>query len=250
MGVLKNITNEYFGESARTEDGKVTEIFGHKVVVPKNFGDQYFMEKVQQIFTIGRIATKDCFLKDDEINKLNPAYIIVIGTDSEYSLVINTYKVLKNGFFTHIIMKDIEESTFNDVVDFLSDMLSKRKIVERGVCFGIPILSEDEIVEKISEPLMAKHLGRQKFERCLKAPFKKFAAEFDEVLKSGKPKSKFLGYFDTEKGVRDVVVTICKDRDSNMNFDAIALSDKMIKWWERELNTIEKDGVDKYFNLE
>ena len=49
MGVLKTLTDEYFKETLRDEDGKFLDVDDFRVVVPSDFEERDFLKCVQRI---------------------------------------------------------------------------------------------------------------------------------------------------------------------------------------------------------
>lgn len=263
MGILKKITGEYFKEAARTEDGKVVELLGHKVVVPVEFeegrfemNDGSFFDKINKLTTIGRMRSMSLFIDTKAVHGSlfinGPAWLskrTIIPTGSNYSLVIDNYESLRNGEFTKFIMREIDESEYNTIVDFLKKMLSEKYIMKKDNNFGIQLVSEKELMDRVLQPLLGKRLDEKEFDRCLKTPFAKFKKEFGKVLGYVNPKSKFTGYFKSKYDFAGVFMSVWNSKEDNLNLHAIALSDAMRDWWRDELIRMEKEGVEKYFNL-
>ena len=88
MGILKNITDEYFEKTLRNEDGKYLDVDGCKVIVPIDFDEKMFLEEVQKT-----LSHMNCtFYSSETAKKYKESVEIECG--NEYSMLCYTYSTL------------------------------------------------------------------------------------------------------------------------------------------------------------
>lgn len=123
MGVLKTLTDEYFGETARQEDGKFIEIGGCKVLVPMEYDEYDFLCKADEIIISMYI------IFTEEKNECDGFISFKCG-NGKWWMNMESYEYLRKNTPN---IKDHNENMHNSVVRFLEYFLKDVNIVKNDV---------------------------------------------------------------------------------------------------------------------
>jgi len=176
MGILKNITDEYFEKTLRNEDGKYLYVDGCKVIVPINFDEKMFLDKVQKT-----LSHMNCtFYSSETAKKYKESVEIECG--NEYSMLCYTYSTLSQNISKYGLRLVIDETLYNSVIKYLRHIMKDLDIVENNIRgftdYYIVIIDEKSFpdIDKVIKFGEDSELSKL----C-----EKFKKEFKEIVGSG-----------------------------------------------------------------
>jgi len=221
MGVLKNLTDEYFKKILRTEDGKYANLAGHRVIIPVNFNADEFLEKFKKP-GFYFFYTKEHDKQEDENH-----IMIRGGEKSVVDLQIYNWKTLcKHNF----IDDSINEKMFNSFVNLLKEEMSEIEIDEDSNSILCRERNLDELFKDTD------------FTRYDYIPI--IMGEFDSKFKKLKSKRSKNVCYRTLGENSCIVIPITSM--SAIQIESIVYSSMMRKWFSDKIEKIKKVGPKEY----
>ena len=224
MGILKDLTKEYFGKKVRKEDGKKITIHGCDVIVPPDWDEGTFIDSV---FTV---------LENRKVSEFTDKYRFRSKNMPDYTLIeckkpslfcILKYDKIKEYLTTKKIPN---ETTYNSIIKFLTYFL-------KDVC----------IIDWITNYKYKNYIGLtdlEKIDALLNADDKN---EFDV--------NDLIRFFLEDFGQKAHI-----DEDSfpshpySLNLPitryTLLYAREMIEWWENTFSGIEKQGSARFFGYD
>ena len=176
MGILKKLTDEYFGDTIRNEDGKYLYVDGCKVIVPIDFDEKMFLDKVQKT-----LSHMNCtFYSSETAKKYKGSVEIECG--NEYSMLCYTYSTLSQHISKYGLRLVIDETLYDSVIKYLRHIMKDLDIVENKISgftdYYIVIIDEKSFpdIDKV-----IKFGENSEFSKL----YEKFKKEFKEIVGSG-----------------------------------------------------------------
>ncbi len=123
MGILKKLTDEYFNETLRNEDGKFLDVDGCRVVVPLSFEEKDFLESVQKI--ISCYCYFDIFIKyEDKKDKYTN-----IECKGGLNMFIYSFENCVK-YYKNIFNEDINKTMYDSIVKYLEHIMKDVKVIK------------------------------------------------------------------------------------------------------------------------
>ena len=126
MGILKNLTKEYFGENVRKEDGKKITVHGCDVIVPPDWDEEDFLNSVETVLledTITEFVSEYWYKQMDKSKNTN------IECGNSYHLCISKYdEIIDEEYLTTEEIPN--ETTYNSIIKFLTYFLKDVCIID------------------------------------------------------------------------------------------------------------------------
>lgn len=223
MGVLKKLTDEYFGNTMRIEDGKYADIAGHRVIIPVNFNADEFLEEFKK--------PGFYFFYTKEYNKQEDENHIMIrgGEKSVVDLRMYNWETLcENNFINDII----NEKMFNSFVNLLKEEMSEIEIDENGNSILCRECDLDELFKDTD------------FTKYDYLPI--IMGEFDNKFKKIKPKMSKMCVIHTLGENSYIVIPVMSM--SAIQIESVVYSSMMRKWFSNKIEKIKKIGQKEYIS--
>ena len=141
MGVLKKLTDEYFGDTVRIEDGKKITVHGCDVIVPVIWDEKDFLKSVENVLSEDNISE---FISEYSYRQIDKSKDTIIECGNSYHLFIAKYdEIIDEGYLT--IEEIPNETTYNSIIKFLTYIVKDVDIdTDRNENY-IRLTGEDEI---------------------------------------------------------------------------------------------------------
>ena len=126
MGVLKKLTDEYFGDTVRIEDGKKITVHGCDVIVPVIWDEKDFLKSVENVLSEDNISE---FISEYWYRQIDKSNDTIIECGNSYHLFIAKYdEIIDEGYLT--IEEIPNETTYNSIIklrDYMSPISMNRQ---------------------------------------------------------------------------------------------------------------------------
>lgn len=220
MGILKELTDEYFEKSIRRENGKYIEIDGCKVIVPSDYDEDKFLHKLGEI--ISRMIV--IFVKDTEIDKFGEYNHIKCGND--YTMAIETYE-----YFVNItkIPEDFDETMYKSLIKLLKHYMNDINIFKKNDNDYIELVNDEDYVKMRN----SSGLDENEFKEHITTIISKFIGDFKETV--GLEAKDILNM----RKDSNVCIEI-RNWGFGMDMTKIRYGGRMIEWWNKEIKKISK----------
>jgi len=126
MGVLKNLTDEYFEKTLRNEDGKFLYVDGCRVVVPSNFEEKDFLELVQKIISIS--CNFDIFIKYEDKKDKYTKYTHIECKGGLNMFIYSFERCMK--YYKNIFNEDINKTIYDSTVKYLEHIMKDVMVIK------------------------------------------------------------------------------------------------------------------------
>lgn len=231
MGILKNITSEYFDEILRKEDGKFIDVYGCRVVVPVDYDEDEFIESVEYILN----NTNAIFLQKGiyAYGKLKENGFIEAECKNDFSLMMDDYTNIKNvdetlydsymKFMKHIL-KDVEICLINNGID--------------GMVTCIPLADGGEVQDLIEND---DRTDNDDYDGVyITDPLiEEFFDEFQDKAKIIRSEILYDGL---------AVAMRAANLDGNYQIKTLLYAKEMREWWKNKINEVLEKGLSAYFD--
>lgn len=229
MGVLKKLTDEYFGDVVRNEDGKKITVHGCDVIVPPNWDEEDFLKSVELVLTEDNIAE---FVSEYWYRQTDTSKNTNIECGNSYHLCISKYdEIIDEDYLT---TEDIpNETTYNSIIKFLTYIVKDVDIdTERNKDY-IRLTGEGEI----DDALFRDDLDEFEMQNA-----------YDDLI------AYFLEDFGEKANIRPDDLYSIQYRETTLNlpieFETLLYAREMIEWWNKTLSEIKKQGPKRYFGYD
>ena len=229
MGILKDLTKEYFGEKVRKEDGKKITVHGCDVIVPPDWDEEDFLNSVETVLledTITEFVSEYWYKRMDKSKNTN------IECGNSYHLCISKYdEIIDEEYLTTEEIPN--ETTYNSIIKFLTYIVKDVDIdTDRNENY-IRLTGEDEI----NNALYMDDLDEFQIQNAN-----------DDLI------TYFLEVFGKKANIsRDDLYSI-QYRGTTLNlpveFKTLLYAREMIEWWNNTLSAIEKQGPKRFFGYD
>lgn len=202
MGILKKLTEEYFKETLRNEDGKFLDVDGCRVVVPSDFEERDFLKCVQRV-----VDMSSCRFLNEKLP--NNEYIIPIEYKNNWYMSMYTFEgMLLAAKRYNYDIDGINDTLYNSVIEYLKHISKDVELERRNeMCI--------KLFDKKSQKLAEDSDFREKFKKTFVSTF-----------------SPYCGITDTNVIIQkngNVSLSI-SDYMFNIDVDRIRHTDEMKQW--------------------
>lgn len=228
MGILKNLTKEYFGENVRKEDGKKITIHGCDVIIPPDWDEEDFLNSVETVLLEDNISE---FVSEYWYKQMDKSKSTNIECGNSYHLCISKYDEIIEEYLT--IEEIPNETTYNSIIKFLTYLVKDIDIDTKNNKDYIRLTDEDEI----DDALYGDDLDEFQMQNA-----------FDNLIYD------FLEDFGKKADIsRDDLYSI-QYRGTTLNlpvkFKTLLYAREMIEWWNNTLSAIKKQGPKRFFGYD
>ena len=231
MGILKTITEEYFGETVREEDGKKITVRGCEVIVPQDWDEKRFLDSVELVLETDDIAE---FVSEYWYKQTDNSKFINIECGNSYHLCISKYEdIISEDYLT---TEDIpNETTFNSIIKLLTHLLEDVPIDDDRSKDYIRLVGEGEI----DDALYSGEDELNEFE---------LQSAYDDLMQY------FIEEFGGKADISEDDLHSIKYYNYTLNlpieFKTILYAKDMVKWWDNVLSEIGKQGPKTFFGFD
>jgi len=240
MGILKNLTDEYFGENARTEDGKYITVHGCKVLVPVDYNEEKFLSYVDELL-------------DTEYYDSYPAALIVSSSYiREYDDKIKvdcdgTYLVLYN--FSDIDSEYIPEGTdkklYDSFIKFMKHIADGVSLMIHRSTGHICLVDESTMYNDFDMLFYEAGVDGDESYWCFKNLVGMFIEEFGDKVDIDEDDLVFMSY----NNYASNILLPVESSDDIIKLKRFMYAKEMTEWWKKELKSINDQGVLDYFGI-
>ena len=228
MGILKDLTDEYFGKKVRKEDGKKITVHGCDVIVPPDWDEEDFLKSVETVLledTITEFVSEYWYKQMDKSKNTN------IECGNSYHLCISKYDEIIEEYLTTEEIPN--ETTYNSIIKFLTYIVKDVDIDNNRNENYIRLTGEDEI----DNALYMDDLDEFQIQNA-----------YDDLI------TYFLEVFGKKANIsRDDLYSI-QYRGTTLNlpveFETLLYAREMIEWWNNTLSAIKKQGPKRFFGYD
>ena len=223
MGILKNITDEYFEKTLRNEDGKYLDVDGCKVIVPIDFDEKMFLEEVQKT-----LSHMNCTFYLSNNEKKNKEEYVSIECGNEYSMLCYTYSTLSQNISKYGLRLVIDETLYNSVIKYLRHIMKDLDIVEnkiRGFTDYFIVMIDEKSFPDIDKVIKFGENSE------LSKLCEKFTKEFKKTVGSGSD------LYITGRHGKSILLKV-KDFMFSVDLNRIRRAKELREWWIKECTKI------------
>lgn len=223
MGVLKKLTEEYFEEIIRKEDGKYGTLAGHRVIMPSDYDEMMFLKEFELPYIYRRRAKGDDSYGAKHIR-------IEGGEKSKYDLYMYDF----NEFSFTKQTCAINEKMYNSFVNLLRDEMKNIEFSVRGEI----IVGSEHDLEKIADET-GVNIGDLR----------------NAVMYESKEKFGFLLTDRTDMNVFYIetsnfsYVLVDEAGYSGLRIEYTVFSSSIRNWFSDEIKKIRETGAENYVKL-
>jgi len=240
MGILKNLTDEYFGENARTEDGKYITVHGCKVLVPVDYNEEKFLSYVDELL-------------DTEYYDSYPAASIVSSSYiREYGDKIKvdcdgTYLVLYNfsDIDSEYIPEGTDEKLYDSFIKFMKHIADGVSLMIYRSTGHICLADEHTVYNNFDMLFYEAGLDEEAYD-CFQWLIDMFIEEFGDKVDIDKDDLVFMSY----NNYASNILLPVESSDDIIKLKRLMYAKEMTEWWKREFKAIEDEGVSDYFSID
>lgn len=231
MGILKTITEEYFGETVRKEDGKKITVHGCEVIVPQDWDEKRFLYSVELVLDSDDITE---FVSRYWYEQTDNSKFVNIECGNSYHLCISKYDdIISEDYLT---IEDIpNETTFNSIIKLLTHLLENVPIDNERSKDYIRLVDDGEIDN-------ALYSGEDELDEF------ELRTAYDELIEY------FIEEFGEKADISEDDLHSIQYYRSTLNlpikFETILYAKDMIEWWDNTLSEIEKQGPKTFFGFD
>ena len=229
MGILKDLTKEYFGENVRKEDGKKITVHGCDVIIPPDWDEEDFLKSVETVLledTITEFVSEYWYKRMDKSKNTN------IECGNSYHLCISKYdEIIDEEYLTTEEIPN--ETTYNSIIKFLTYIVKDVDIdTDRNEDY-IRLTGEDEI----NNALYMDDLDEFQIQNAN-----------DDLI------TYFLEVFGKKANISQNDLHSIQYTGTTLNlpveFETLLYAREMIEWWSNTLLEIEEQGPKRYFGYD
>lgn len=234
MGILKNLTDEYFGKKLRTEDGKYIEVHGFKVIVPIDYDEKKFLNLVSDILTEGNSE----FVRSREKN--DGYYYADCENDwcLEMDKLDDIREIIKEWY-------ELTDKQFESAIKFIEHLVCDISIDRENSREYLVLVDESDMYNKLDMAIYHANLDEWAAQECYDNLIDWFLEEFGDTNKANIVKEEIhtIVYHNSSLCLRLL------DSNNHVMFKTLLWASDMVKWWETHLDDIVKIGVREYFGF-
>ena len=229
MGILKDLTDEYFGKKVRKEDGKKITVHGCDVIVPPDWDEENFLKSVETVLLEDTITE---FVGEFLYKHIDKSKNTTIECGNSYHLCISKYDEIMDE--EYLTTEEIpNETTYNSIIKFLTYIVKDVDIdTDRNEDY-IRLTGEGEI----DYALYGDGLDEFQIQHA-----------YDDLIDC------FLGEFGKKADISRDDLYLIQYRECTLNlpveFKTLLYASEMIEWWNNILSAIKKQGPKKFFGYD
>jgi hypothetical protein len=229
MGILKKLTDEYFGDTVRSEDGKKITVHGCDVIVPVIWDENDFLKSVETVLFEDTITE---FVDGYWYKRIDTSKSTNIECGNSYHLCISKYdEIIDEEYLTTEEIPN--ETTYNSIIKFITYIVKDVVIDTEHNKDYIRLTGEG----KIDDAFFTDDLGEFEIQNA-----------YDDLI------TYFLEDFGEKANIKQDDLHSIEYRGSTLNlpieFKTLLYAREMIKWWDDTLSEIEKQGSKRYFGYD
>ena len=231
MGILKTITEEYFGETFREEYKQKITVRGCEVIVPPGWDEKRFLNSVELVLETDDIAE---FVSEYWYKQTDNSKFINIECGNSYHLSISKYEdIISEDYLT---TEDIpDETTFNSIIKLLTHLLKDVPIDSERSKDYIRLVDEGGIDYALYSG--EDELDEFELQSAYNDLIQYFIEEFGEKADISKDDLHSIKYYETTLNIP-------------IEFKTILYAKDMVEWWDNTLSEIKKQGPKTYFGFD
>jgi len=231
MGILKTITDEYFGKTFREEYKQKITVRGCEVIVPPGWDEKRFLNSVELVLETDDIAE---FVSEYWYEQQDNSNFINIECGNSYHLSVSKYEdIISENYLT---TEDIPDgTTFNSIIKLLTHLLEDVPIDSERSEDYIRLTGEGEINNALYSG--EDELDEFELQFAHDDLIQYFIEEFGEKANISKDDFHSILYNDSTLNI-------------SIKFETILYAKDMIKWWDDTLSEIKKQGPKTYFGFD
>ena len=229
MGILKDLTDEYFGKKVRKEDGKKITVHGCDVIVPPDWDEENFLKSVETVLLEDTITE---FVGEFLYKHIDKSKNTTIECGNSYHLCISKYDEIMDE--EYLTTEEIpNETTYNSIIKFLTYIVKDVDIDNNRNENYIRLTGEDEI----DNALYMDDLDEFQIQNA-----------YDDLI------TYFLEVFGKKANISQNDLHPIQYRGTTLNlpveFETLLYAREMIEWWSNTLSEIEEQGPKRYFGYD
>lgn len=225
MGVLKKLTDEYFGKDTRTEDGKFLEIRGFKVLVPVDFTEEVFFKALKNFFK----ESDAIFLRKEDTDV---RYTNIPCGNGDFYLELKPFEEISEYLSYTFSNKQVES-----ILKFIEFLFDGVDIDSERMKDYIVLLDTSDFFYETYEAGMDEQESQDCWDDILEMFFEDFKdADID------KDDLHYIQYRNTNLNIR-----ICEGEENEIIIKTMLYAKDMVKWWKEQMDEIKKQGARQYF---
>ena len=229
MGILKDLTKEYFGEKVRKEDGKKITIHGCDVIVPPDWDEDDFLNSVETVLLEDNISE---FISEYWYKQMDKSKSTNIECGNSYHLCISKYdEIIDEEYLTTEEIPN--ETTYNSIIKFLTYIVKDVDIDAKRDVDYIRLTDEDEI----DNALYGDDLDEFQMQNAFDNLIDDFLEDFGEKAEISRDDLYSIQY-------RGYTLNL------PVKFKTLLYAREMIEWWNNTLSAIEKQGPKRFFGYD
>ena len=229
MGVLKKLTDEYFGDTVRIEDGKKITVHGCDVIVPVIWDEKDFLKSVENVLSEDDIFE---FISEYVYRRIDKSKDTIIECGNSYYLFIAKYdEIIDEGYLT--IEEIPNETTYNSIIKFLTYIVKDVDIDTKRDVDYIRLTDEDEIDNALYGDDLDEFQMQNAFDNLIDV----FLEDFGEKAEISRDDLYSIQYRGTTLNLP-------------VEFKTLLYAREMIEWWNNTLSAIEKQGPKRFFGYD
>ena len=236
MGVLKNLTDEYFKNTARVEDGRYIDFYGIRILVPADYDTYDFLKKVESIYTEsfkhGMVS-----LPDDDTDQTK--FKIKLKSKNKYMLipVFEKFKEISQE------NEDVDQKLYDTYVLVMRHFLKDVELMKNTNWPCIVLQNIDFIYDELSDN--GEIDNGYELEDIMQKTINEFFNEFKK--KADIIKDEF--HITITHSYECITFMDLTNESSYFEFKTLIYANEMVEWWKNKTDEIRKKGVLNYFGL-
>ena len=228
MGILKNLTKEYFGENVRKEDGKKITVHGCDVIIPPDWDEEDFLKSVETVLSEDNISE---FISEYWYKQMDKSKSTNIECGNSYHLCISKYDEIIEEYLTTEEIPN--ETTYNSIIKFLTYIVKDVDIDTKRDVDYIRLSDEGEI----DYALYGDDLDEFQMQNAFDNLIDDFLEDFGEKAEISRDDLYSIQY-------RGYTLNL------PVKFKTLLYAREMIEWWNNTLSAIEKQGPKRFFGYD
>ena len=228
MGILKNLTKEYFGENVRKEDGKKITVHGCDVIIPPDWDEEDFLKSVETVLSEDNISE---FISEYWYKQMDKSKSTNIECGNSYHLCISKYDEIIEEYLTTEEIPN--ETTYNSIIKFLTYIVKDVDIDTKRDVDYIRLTDEDEIDDALYGDDLDEFQMQNAFDNLIDDFLEDFGKKA-EISRDDLHSIQYRGY----------------TLNLHVKFKTLLYAREMIEWWNNTLSAIEKQGPKRFFGYD
>ena len=228
MGILKNLTKEYFGENVRKEDGKKITVHGCDVIIPPDWDEEDFLKSVETVLSEDNISE---FISEYWYKQMDKSKSTNIECGNSYHLCISKYDEIIEEYLTTEEIPN--ETTYNSIIKFLTYIVKDVDIDTKRDVDYIRLSDEGEIDYALYGDDLDEFQMQNAFDNLIDDFLEDFG-EKSEISRDDLYSIQYRGY----------------TLNLPVKFKTLLYAREMIEWWNNTLSAIEKQGPKRFFGYD